>query len=938
MTEIRGKNLEVKSNYETVTVSPSAKCIPSGQYKLVHFQPVKFESKGPSFKEGALFVTVGKVDARRVPPAQYYAVGDWSAKKVEEVWPAPVSVYLNPDEPVRLEVSGEGSPGKPPPDLGSFEQAHPQSEMGPKNQMTGGNEKFELTYRLWIEDTKWTGQGTTKSIEAPTRLHPANDAQELQGKGVCGCRGCDPTTSRVLLWDFGGDEKAIDGYIFYRGYSCPGQEGQVKAPQVLTKQCQGINIPPKAEPVGCVARYQVSAFGRAGESDPSNELVLDTAPAASRVRVTFKDLKLGQQATSPIGLQANQYHRTSEPMAIRARTTLNLNDVRFGGKRPNNVLTVNLDQGETLQVSLQAGFCKLEPAKPLDPTKPDTYPLYFQGAQGECWGTVEVGALEAVSAGQMARPEADISFMAPFLSGKDVYVRLDNIGPDSLAANKVEVESYWVTPGTKDRPLSPKQTIERWWPALAETVEVKVGSVSDIKGKDPKEVEFYVKVMALDFDDPYESNNVWQGKIPDLIPLKGKPAPSPKNVGPGYKCSKNEECASGLYCADGKRCAPLKGTGQEGDYCHNNDHCDSKLFCLCPGGYDAERCSEDWKTFVSTDEPEGCYWGHDGQYCYASLEESYLPSDYGKCVARDQNGAPCSRNEDCESGNCAEAFGGGKRCAPKDGTGQGDEYCHQQNQCQSGWCVCAAEPKKILLKPRGAPPMAWLGGGWFSTDVCVWGPGYCLPKQENGRSCWKNENCESENCANEQCAPKPGTGKGNEYCNQDGQCLSGICLQGKCYPQEKNGAPCSSDRECLSGYCADGEKCAPENGTGQAGEYCHHDDHCQSGFCVCPSGYDGRFCANWRTLKANQYGSCWQLADNGDPCRKNEECASGHCADAWPWQYGRCAPKERKGGKGDYCHHDNHCQSGRCDCDYGWWPGFCKDWENWQRSDYGTCK
>jgi LysM repeat protein len=86
-TEIKGRRFEAKSNYETVTVSPSAACIPRGQYKLVHFQPLKFEP-GNQYKEGALFVTVGRLTGRRVPPSQAkpHPVGDWSAAK-EEVWP-----------------------------------------------------------------------------------------------------------------------------------------------------------------------------------------------------------------------------------------------------------------------------------------------------------------------------------------------------------------------------------------------------------------------------------------------------------------------------------------------------------------------------------------------------------------------------------------------------------------------------------------------------------------------------------------------------------------------------------------------------------------------------------------------------------------------------------------------------------------------------------
>lgn len=894
-TEIKGKKFEAPSKYETVTVSPSAKCIPSSQYKLVHFQPIEFKSK---YKEGALFVTVGNVDARRVPPSdgKHYPVGDWSSNKVEEVWPAPVSVYLNPDEPVRLEISGEGSPGKPPPSLGSFAQAHSQSEMGPGKKLTGGNDKFQLTYYFWLEDVQWGKRKMTNSIKAPV-LHLAEKAEDLKNRNIYRCRGCNPTTSRILFWDWTGDKDAIEGYILYRGYSCPGQEGESKAPLVLNKEYQGINIPPKTEPVGCVARYQVSAFGRAGESDPSKELVLDTAPAVSRVRVTFKDLLLSQQTTDQIHLQANQYHRTSEEMAIQAKTALNLNEVRFGGKKPNNALTVNLDQGETLQVSLLVGFCQLEPSKPLDPTKPGTYPLHFQGNQGECWGTVEIGALETVSAGEMARPEADISFMAPSLSGKDVYVQLDNLGPDSLAANRVKLESYWVTPGTKDKPLSPRQTSIRWWPALAETVEVKVGSVSDIKEKDPKEVEFYVKVTALDFTDSYESNNVWQGKIPDLIPLKGEPASPPKkrNLENGYKCTTNDECKSG-YCADKQRCAPL--AGQDGDYCHSHDHCEG--FCLCASGNDGKYCSG-WEGWSS-----GYVIWHMGV------------ADYGVCRGRGENGAPCYANKDCTSNNCVETYekGGIKRCTPQNGEGKGGEYCYHDDQCESRKCVAC-----------------------WGTDKCF-DPGICEPKLGNGARCEWNETCQSDYCDDGRCAPPKGTGQGGEYCHNDDHCESRFCKcptgydgkfckywgndyymnkfgHGTCLARDKNGAPCNRNEECESEYCDSG-KCAPKPGTGESGKYCHRDEHCQSDFCIS--------------------GKCYQLADLGDVCRKNAECESGYCADTLlGGGWGRCA-RDRGGKSGEYCHHDNHCASGECDCRHGWF-GFCANWEGWGRgSRKGTCK
>lgn len=76
-----------------------------------------------------------------------------------------------------------------------------------------------------------------------------------------------------------------------------------------------------------------------------------------------------------------------------------------------------------------------------------------------------------------------------------------------------------------------------------------------------------------------------------------------------------------------------------------------------------------------------------------------------------------------------------------------------------------------------------------------------------------------------------------------------------------NGGVCEVNADCRSGYCADGTFCAPRDGTGRAGEYCHHGNHCRSGTCSCGerSGRRGileaGFCPQWdRNLQAR--GRC----------------------------------------------------------------------------------
>lgn len=219
-----------------------------------------------------------------------------------------------------------------------------------------------------------------------------------------------------------------------------------------------------------------------------------------------------------------------------------------------------------------------------------------------------------------------------------------------------------------------------------------------------------------------------------------------------------------------------------------------------------------------------------------------------------------------------------------------------------------------------------------------------------GAECRVNSDCTSGYCANGRfCAPQDGTGQIGDYCHHDNQCASGDCRcpgdlnteettfcsnweirtgaeQGMCAARSPNGSGCSRNENCLSLYCADGIVCAPRDGTGQAGDYCHHGNQCTSGACLCPAGLatgNTGFCPEWEFWTRGERGACLATTANGVPCTRNAECTSGYCAD------GRfCAPPDGTGQAGEYCHHGNHCASNVCQCPSGLTTrGFCPNWE-----------
>ena len=266
-------------------------------------------------------------------------------------------------------------------------------------------------------------------------------------------------------------------------------------------------------------------------------------------------------------------------------------------------------------------------------------------------------------------------------------------------------------------------------------------------------------------------------------------------------------------------------------------------------------------------------------------------------------GQACSEDKDCWSGNCDQGW-----CAPAI-KGGADSYCFDNQHCISGVCDCHIRGEIVNCPPQPVDNPTGFCRGDNSVQQRV--------------SCQSDGNCDD-----------------GEFCNAKGFCTTLI----------GNGPimHCTRDGQCASGNCAEGI-CAPQDGTGQPGDYCHHNNHCANAFCVCPKGYDGDFCKyahiflsqpteadNYAGFKPSAgYCADFPGLENGKSCSNNDDCKSRYCT---PEKL--CAPKDGTGLAGEYCFHNNHCRSGACDCPSDdktdlW--GFCPGWELYDTSYHGRC-
>lgn len=177
---------------------------------------------------------------------------------------------------------------------------------------------------------------------------------------------------------------------------------------------------------------------------------------------------------------------------------------------------------------------------------------------------------------------------------------------------------------------------------------------------------------------------------------------------------------------------------------------------------------------------------------------------------------------------------------------------------------------------------------------------------EVGAVCATNDNCLSGRChgGTGRCIPVDGTGELWDYCTHDNHCINRNCISpaggGQCRPQVGIGAYCEDNNACAEGRRCDRgagtqgtRRCIPDDGEGQGGDYCSHDNHCASIDCI---GAPGR-------------GVCSAVDNNGAWCDENRDCDSGRCDVGWSTtNTRRCIPNDGTGRDDDYCTHNNHCR------------------------------
>jgi len=269
-----------------------------------------------------------------------------------------------------------------------------------------------------------------------------------------------------------------------------------------------------------------------------------------------------------------------------------------------------------------------------------------------------------------------------------------------------------------------------------------------------------------------------------------------------------------------------------------------------------------------------------------------------------ENGRRCRKNSSCKSGYCAN----GRKCAPRDRTGKAGDYCHHDNHCAAGGCICAKGLAGFCKNWE-----RWPEGQYDASHSSKKRIGRCGAQRKKGFTCSADYECSGSLL----CSPITKTCQPvNKQTNLD------------------DGFKCTQNTQCKSGYCANGKRCAPKDGTGKSMDYCHHDNHCASGSCNCSKGFGG-FCREWEKWPEGKnfgagVGSCDAKQDHGGPCRKDSECKSGSfCANGK-----KCAPRDGRGKSNGYCHHDNHCRTGQCICPRGAKSfGFCSNWESYTKQE-----
>lgn len=586
------------------------KCKPLPQFMQVFFQPLRFLPKDGNLSNGFLNVTIKGLPTFRIPRGQqmYYRVGNWEADWLGRAAPAPEIAYTEQDGIITLEVQGNSTvdPLKVPPvALGQFVSMHPFSALISPNASSqvyqGQGAGFTLDYKYWFENWVWTGKATNPSLPVPTNL-------KLDAS----------SGSHILTWDYDEYRKRIDldGFIVYRLYSCPGGDENMQYPLVTAKDPQKATISTVNMPPGCSCSYQVSAFGRGGESarSASQKEKCTTGKPIANVNVIFNKLYIdpkliSQPVSGEIYLSANQFSRYSDTLVLDGGDH-DLSPVLFNGMKNNNQIKVNMGAGKALSVNL--GF-------------------YVSNL---CRGTGE-------------------ELVAQDFSGENLVGDYTITSTNGLCRLDVSIRKGVNWSGSSQGNANVKNDGD----ACKSSDECLSGScdqgVCAPVGKSADNSFCFLNSQCASGVCNCE-NYVGDSFACPPAPVPGVSGFCAAGKANSEQCSANSECASN-HCANGI-CAPRDGYGRTGDYCHHNNHCASG-FCLCREGYDGEFC----KTFSSQLGPSAgvCIVPPgllNGESCLLDNDCMSSHCANGKCAPRDGTGLGgeyCHHDNHCASNSCS---------------------------------------------------------------------------------------------------------------------------------------------------------------------------------------------------------------------------------------------------------------------------------------------
>jgi hypothetical protein len=452
--------------------------------KILFFQPTSFGVHDPSMVRANIRYGILRSASRRLPAAQgkSYSLAEWK-KRPHEVMHLPTDLLLNPDQPLIFSIDARGltlddfADEKPGTDLGTGWTTINQSELNNKGQkewyLQGSS--FGFNFKLWSEEMQWTGKGWTAPGEKSTILAPENLTIEDKSIGW-----------RYLKWDWKGDKNTIDGFIVYRSYSCPGKKTLTRAPlyrdAALSKD---IHFYVRNEPAGCAYKYQVSAYGRGGESALSNTLVgLTQDTTFQAARVTFETLEIygfpGAGRRGGISLRIRGDQRSGS--AWLREQTHTLDKMAFDGLTPNNRFGLILNDGDKTRVGYSVywddpnntrdvSFCYGSEELSADDLKNlqgGAQSKKITSSDSRCVGNLLIAALPdyTIPGGSAPPVQSDLEIKVMSRVGYQVFAWVYKFGFDPLEGAKFLLQSKWgeSCPGKPDHIYG---SSDRWvWGSL----------------------------------------------------------------------------------------------------------------------------------------------------------------------------------------------------------------------------------------------------------------------------------------------------------------------------------------------------------------------------------------------------------------------------------------------------------------------------------------